>query len=179
MPDDVQEGRWLSLRDAAPALGLERDTLRKQLARGERQGRRDNRGRWLVLMPAHTSMAARTVPGSVREASRIDAGTGTDDAGKAAPDVTARLAERDVRIARLEERLAAAEEIRAELRRQVEELRERLAREDERRDAAERRQAEQDARLGDVLRELRAKRQHRPWPGLRRWWRRVIEGEEG
>jgi hypothetical protein len=70
------------------------------------------------------------------------------------------------------------EELKEAFRERVEELRAELARERQAREESERRRGEDDRRLDEVLRqigELRAER--RPWPGLRAWWRRLIEGE--
>jgi hypothetical protein len=158
---------WLPLDDARARLGLHPDTLRRQIRKGQREGRKDNHGRWLVLVRADPDLPGRIDPGAP--------GRRDPDHARAHPDTSGQLREQ---VARLEERLAATEDIKAELRRQVQELRERLAREDERREAAEARQAERDRQMDELLRRLGDLRpERRPWPGLRAWWRRVIEGE--
>lgn len=153
---------WFTLDEARSRTGLHPDTLRKQIRKGEREGRKDNHGRWLVRIDPDE-------PGLLPGPARSEAHPGH-------PDLARALAERDVHIARLEERLAAVDELKAELRRMVDQARADVERERRRAEETERRQAEQDRRLDDVLRELREERR-RPWPGLRRWWRRVWEGE--
>jgi chromosome segregation ATPase len=65
-----------------------------------------------------------------------------------------------VTIARLEERLAAVEAACADRDRELAEVK-----------------AERD-RLLTLVEQLAAeRRQRRPWPGLRAWWRRFVEGE--
>src|SRR3712207_6082947 len=158
---------WLTLDDARARLGLHPDTLRRQVRRGQREGRKDNLGRWLV----------RVDPG---ESGRIDPGARVDNPGISAlvdPDTSGQLREQ---VARLEERLAAAEQVKTELRERDAELRADLERERLWAEAAEARQAEQDRRLDEVLRqfgELRAQPLRRPWPGLKSWWQRVWEGK--
>ncbi len=153
---DGQGGTWLGLAEAGRRLGLSADALRKQIRRGRcrYQVRRDNTGQWSILVPD-------------------SAGTVRADDGPGVPDSAALLAERDLRIARLEERVSAAAVMEAELRDQVAALRAELHRE------TTQALVERD-RLLALLEQLAAeRRQRRPWPGLRRWWRRVIEGESG
>jgi hypothetical protein len=170
---------WFTLDDARTRLGLHPDTLRRQVRRGQREGRKDNLGRWLVRVDPDES--GRIDPGT-----RADGPDTTDrahpDQARVAPglgpDMPGQLREQ---VARLEERLAAAEAIRAELRERMAELRANLESERQRAEAAERRQAEQDRRLDDMLRqlaELRDERQRRrPWPGLIAWARRIVYGD--
>jgi chromosome segregation ATPase len=65
------------------------------------------------------------------------------------------------RVARLEERLANADALRARVEGELAEVK-----------------AERD-RLLALVERLAAERrpEHRPWPGLKAWWRRVWEGE--
>ena len=63
-------------------------------------------------------------------------------------------------VARLEERVAAAESVKGELRRELDEVKER------------------ERRLLALVERLTAERRpaRRPWPGIRAWWRWLIEG---
>ena len=156
MPEEGA-GRWLPLAAAGRALGLTPDTLRKQAKRGLRDARRDNHGRWLVLV--RPEEAGQEPEGTTRHVPAED---------RTEPDAT------------LQVRAAVAEALVAELRRRVDQLEAELTRErEERRTEAADLRAERDrllAMLDAALAEHREER--RPWPGLRRWWRRVIEGEE-
>ena len=160
MPDD-QAGRWLTLAAAGRALGLTPDTLRKQAKRGLRDARRDNHGRWLILVQPE------------------DAGQEPEEATWHVP--AQRRTEPDGTGA-LQARAAAAEALVGELRRRIDELAAELQRErEEHRAEASDLRAERDRLLG-IFEALAAERRQpepprRPWPGLKAWIRRVWEGE--
>ena len=78
---------------------------------------------------------------------------------------------RDALLARLEERLAAAAVMEAELREQISALKAELHRE------MTEGLVERDRLLALLESALTERRERRPWPGLRRWLRRVWEGE--
>jgi hypothetical protein len=65
------EGRWLALLDAAVALGVSGDTVRRRVRRGELPSRHDERGRLIVELPAATSPPADAEPGPAVEASEL------------------------------------------------------------------------------------------------------------
>jgi hypothetical protein len=48
----TDEPPWLSLSEAADRSGLHRDAIRSRARRGLIPSRRDNRGQWLVQLPA-------------------------------------------------------------------------------------------------------------------------------
>ena len=169
--DYDRAAKLVPLRVAAGAYGVSKEALRRRIHRGELEHRTDNHGRLLVPLPANVVEEVDTkVPPKRRQPDAEDV-----------PTVAAlrrELATTREQVVRLEERLGFAEELKAELRRQVEQARADLERERRRADESERRQAELDRRLDEVLRhlgELREERR-RPWPGLRAWWRRLVEG---
>jgi hypothetical protein len=51
-PGTGTEGRWLTLLDAAVALGVSADTVRRRVRRKELPARHDDRGRLIVELPA-------------------------------------------------------------------------------------------------------------------------------
>ncbi len=179
VPEGIAEGVWLPIPDAARRLRVTPQAIRGRIGRGTleaREERRGNRARTLVRLPAN-------VPEPAAEA----VSEGAPEPIPERDDMVAGLREH---VVRLEEQLAAAErvaaerarfeeEVRAELRRTVEQQRADLDRERHRAEEAERRQADQDRRLDEALRrlgELQEQARRQPWPGLRRWWRRFVEG---
>ncbi len=157
--------RWLTVAQAARALGITEQAVRRRVERGRLDTKREtqgNRVRTLVAVPVPTV-----------EQPREDM-------------VANQVAQLREQVARMEERLAAvaearrqAEELTAAFRRQADQARADLERERQARESSERRQAEQDRRLDDVLRQLGelSEERHRPWPGLRRWFVRLWEGD--
>jgi hypothetical protein len=144
-PGPVAGGRWVSISEAARVLEITRQAVQRRIGRGTLETRTEgtgNRSRLLVRVPPPPQEPGRQ---PVRQPSPA---TGAAD----------------VQIARLEERLAAAEESRAELRRELAEVKAALEVERERVDG-----------LLSLLAERRPER--RPWPGLKAWWRRVWAGE--
>jgi chromosome segregation ATPase len=164
---------WLPVAEAARALGVTEQAIRRRMGRGTLETRREvdgNRVRTLVAVAVTNPRAERSTEPVANPV--------------AEPDQT--VTELREQVARLEERLAAAAALESELRRQAEEIRaafrERIAelkadleRERRRAEEAERRQAERDRQIDEVLHRLAER--HRPWPGLRIWWRRFWEGE--
>ncbi len=181
--------RWTPVAKAAQLAGLHVDTLRSWARKGEVRSMRDNRRRLMIDL------------GDLgrRQGVSLDAYDGAEDTieddHRSFPMMAAwadelrerieelggeveRLRGAELTVARLEERRAADEEAKAALRERVEELKADLDRERRRAEEAERRQAEQDRRLDEILRELgELREERRRWPGLRRWWRRFVEGE--
>ena len=141
----TDDGRRLTITEAATALDVRRDTIRRRISAGELQGERDNRGYWHVVLPRHAEATIARAPAVVRAA--------------AAP--------------------AHADELLAEVRARLGVLGQEL--DDVRRDRDHWRalaEAERE-RVDKLLAALAERRQpaRRPWPGLRAWWRRLIEGD--
>jgi predicted HTH domain antitoxin len=155
-------GDPIPLPKAAQILGLTPEAVRQRVKRGELEGFRDNRGRWQVVLGESNQQRLATDSANA------------DEIGTLRVEV-ARWQERaDGLGKRLEDRDREIAEIKAELRRQVEQLRADLDHERQRAEEAERRQAERDRQVDEVLRQLS---ERRPWPGFKAWWRRVWEGE--
>jgi hypothetical protein len=186
---EAETGRWLPLAEAAGPLGARTAEALRQRIRRDRtryRWRKSDRGDLLVWVD---QPEVRSV---VHPAGRTDA-TAQPDQPTGQPDtsVTALLAERDSEIATLKGRLAALEGERAELvalRERAAVLNAELAALRVEAGQTALRLAERDARIEDMTAErdrllallesaLAERRERRPWPGLRRWLRRVWEGE--
>ena len=168
--------RWLTIAAAARAFGVTERAVRRRVERGTLESRREatgNRVRTLVRVDIpHGDPHGVENQGTESRAE--------PSAGQSAAAELAALRERAaVAEAERDAERRRVEELRAAFREHVEDLRARLAREDARREAAEARQAEQDRRLNDLLRQLGDLRDARrpPWPGARMWWRRFWTGE--
>lgn len=163
------EPRWLTVREAAAALGITESAVRKRVEKGTLESRPGNDGRARVLVAERSA----TAPGTLPE-------TSAPGAGEVA-ELRERVAEFREQVARLEERLAAEEAIKAALRQRVEQLHADRDRERaEMKAALERERALAEAereRVDRLLAALADRRERRPWPGLRAWWRRFVEGE--
>ena len=154
--DGGNGGVWVSIGEAARRLGISRQAVQGRLKRGTLETRMEtigNRQRLRVQLPQPLPQPA--APPVTQEATQPVALPVA-----AVPD------------AELLARAAVAEALVAELREQVAALRAELHRE------ATQGLVERDrllALLESALAERRPAR--RPWPGLRRWWRRVWKGE--
>ena len=140
MPMQDDQAERLTLAQAAVRLGVTQDTVRRRIKRRELTAIRDNRGRFLVLLPPTEA------PGAPR-------------GFPPRQDDSELIGELRTRIESLERRL---DEAQAERR--------------QRQEAHEAEQAQLLALLETALVERRLP-ERRPWPGLRAWWRRLIEGE--
>jgi uncharacterized coiled-coil protein SlyX len=146
---DGHAGRWVGLAAAGRALGIAPETLRKRI----RRGRCD--------LPHRMGNDGRwwlLVP---------DTPDGRPD-GPTPPPLTVGANGPDTpdtaALARLDERVSQQDRTIARLETDVADLR-----------------AERD-RLLALVEQLAAERrepERRPWPGVRRWWRRFVEGESG
>jgi hypothetical protein len=125
----------LALSEAAAQLGLTGEALRKRIRRGQACGRRDNHGRWLVLVqdglePVHSERPSPVPDGGLEhtrtalERTRTELALALDRLERA----EAEAADRDRRLNGLQ---AERDELRAEL------VRERNRAEDMRAEAAE------------------------------------------
>jgi hypothetical protein len=164
---------WLPVAEAARALGVTEQAIRRRIGRGTLETRREvdgNRVRTLVAVAVtnlRTERGAEPVANLVAESAQTVA---------ALREQVARLEERLAGTAALESELRRqAEEIRAAFQERIAELKADLERERGRAEEAQRRQAERDRQIDEVLHRLAER--HRPWPGLRIWWRRFWEGE--
>ena len=144
------ERQALTLNEAARVTGLSAEALRARLRRGTLQGFRGNDGRLRVYIEPADRAAGHPA-------------TAERPGGRPA----ARPVERPGELTELHTRAAVAEALAAELRQRLEELR---------RDLAEVK-VERDRLLAMLDEALAERRERRPWPGLRAWWRRIIEGE--
>lgn len=156
---------WLPVANAARRLGVTEQAVRRRVRAGTIETKREvvgNRSRLLVRIDAPT-----TEP-SPRENHLQEPELVT---------LRGEVALLNQRVQHLEELLAEVRSerdgIRSELERRLDEAR------SERRLLQEAHEAEVD-RLLVVIEQLTApeqRPQRRPWPGLRVWWRRLIEGE--
>ena len=153
---DRRNSRGVSVLDAARLLGTTPDSVRAKLRRRSLEGYRDNDGRWRVLLPDGMGGGRDSRP--TEHTPSADA---TATVATVADSHAELIAELRARIQSLERRLDEAQA--------------------ERRLQQEAHEAEVD-RLLTVVEQLSAERrapERRPWPGLRRWWRRFVEGESG
>lgn len=138
--------REVTLPEAANALGLTREGVRRRLLKERLEGHKSQEtGEWLVMLS--DEQAARLAPPTV-----ADGAQPSPTVGSGGPELVAERQRLEVEAARLEERLAAAERLLAEREGTIADLR----RERERADRLERELAEARRplllRLVDALR---------------------------
>jgi hypothetical protein len=61
------DGEWLLMADAALALGVSVDTVKRRLKRGRLEGRKDPAGRWQVMVPTTEPVHAHDSPDTLTE----------------------------------------------------------------------------------------------------------------
>ena len=151
---------WCSIAEAARLLGISERAVRKRIDAGRLETRREAIGNQVRTRVAVPSPGPGAAPG---------AATGVEPGAAEVRDLM-------VQLARLEERLAAAEAARADRDRELVELRAELERARALAETERDRLLTMIAELQRVLAEHRQP-ERRPWPGLRAWWRRLVEGE--
>ncbi len=167
---DMSDRKALTLAEAAQLTGLSEEALRQRYRRHKLEGYKANDGKLRVYIDPD---------GPLERSADRPAGQPIEQPTELS-DLRARLAVAEALRDAHADRIG---ELKAELDRErtrQEELKADLDRERQRAEEAERRQADQARRLDEILRELGELREERrrPWPGLRRWWRRLVYGEE-